>query len=348
MRILAAIFTGIFCLGYSVGAWASDACSNVAVRASADVSVSDGTSFLTEAMYQAADQSAIRHFYPDHGKQVVAVEGPLAWTETPSGYAGGSDFHKAFALGHQYHAILLYPETVLTGLRDSPAVEFQGESRAATSGDYPYGGTVHIVRGPSDLQAAGFVFDFGPESRIEVALSDWRAMGDVDLPFRAIIDDGQRTFDYRYTSIDIEPASPLWLYETLPVPDLDAVAIHRLHRTLMAAHCLSDAAMIGDRSTPTVISASRGELLVTSNADLRNRFASLFANLDYRVYEDLVEPVVEVSVSGDLGWVAVNVRAAGVVRASGVAFDNQWAWIMTAKKTDGVWLHTGNASNVLP
>lgn len=348
MRVLAAISVSLACLGTVAEVRASDACMDVAVRAAADVSVSDGTSFRTEALFLAADHSAIRHVYPDRGEQVVAVEGPLAWAKTPGGYADGAHFHKTFALGHQYHAILLHPEAVLTNLHESPAVGFQGESHAATTGDYPYGGTVHIVQKQSGERAAGFVFDFGPDSRIEVAFTDWRTEGGVELPFRAVIDDGRLTFDYRYTSIDTEPASPLWFFDALPVQELDAVAIHRLHRKMMAAHCLGDAAMIADLSAPTVISASRGELHQVSNADLRDRFGSLFASLDYRAYEDLAEPVIEVSESGDLGWIAVNVRAAGVARESGVAFDNQWAWIMTVKKIDGAWRHTGNASNVLP
>ena len=59
MRILAAIFTGIFCLGYSVGAWASDACSNVAVRASADVSVSDKPKILRDCIRVRETVSAV-------------------------------------------------------------------------------------------------------------------------------------------------------------------------------------------------------------------------------------------------------------------------------------------------
>ena len=79
---------------------------------------------------------------------------------------------------------------------------------------------------------------------------------------------------------------------------------------------------------------------------MSERFTAVFDRLDYREYHDLRLPVVEVSESGDLGWIAVEVRAIGTDRESGDAFDNQWAWLMAVRKIDGRWLHAGNASNV--
>jgi len=109
---------------------------------------------------------------------------------------------------------------------------------------------------------------------------------------------------------------------------------------------MGDADLMAELSAPTVIGANRGELHETTNDDLRTRFGSLFEMLNYQVYDDLADPVIEVAESGDVGWIAVNVRAAGVVRETGASFDNEWSWIMTMRKIDGVWLHSGNASSV--
>ncbi|MEQ8936189.1 MAG: hypothetical protein RIE56_10405, partial [Amphiplicatus sp.] len=74
----------------------------------------------------------------------------------------------------------------------------------------------------------------------------------------------------------------------------------------------------------------------------------LFQRLDYRSYEDLTEPMIEISPSGDMGWVGVKVRAGGVINEKGEPFTSDWAWIMLARKIDGEWLNAGNASNQKP
>jgi hypothetical protein len=345
-RMMTRFVVAVFWLATALPSTASDACSTTAIRAAAQVSVSDGSSFDIETLYYTPDHSSIRHRYPDRPDRSTVVEGPSAWIMSGAETAAGSEFHKLFVLGHQYHAFLTDFGSILDNVRETEAIEFEGSEHSATTGDYPYGGVVHTIHGESAERPPGLVFDFGETGRIEVALSDWRRVGERDLPFRAIIDDGDRVFDYRYTSIDLEPQSPLWFYEALPAPAIDAVQIHRLHRKLLVAHCLGDAALMAELTAPAVFSANRGQLQSASNEELFERFSSLFEQLDYREYHDLIEPVIEVSESGDLGWIAVQVRAVGEMQESGQAFDNQWAWLMAVKKFDVGWLHAGNASNL--
>jgi ketosteroid isomerase-like protein len=321
---------------------ASDACATTAIIAAADVSVSDGTSFRVESLFHTHDHSSIRHIRDD-GDQVIAVEGPLAWYRVGDEERPGADFHQVFALGHQYHAFLLHFAEIVGGVVEQSEIEFQDETRPAWSGNYPFGGKVHLVE--RSKKPEGLVFDFGETGYIEVALSDWRTVGETRVPFNASVDDGQRVFEYRYTDVTIEERSPTWFYDELPAPGIDEVQVHRLHRMLLAAHCLGDADMIADLSAPVVTSANSGSLQQTAIDELRERFTTLFENLDYSSYVDVARPVVEVSAEGDLGWVAVNVRAAGTQKSSGKAFDDLWAWIMTVRKIDGVWLHAGNASS---
>lgn len=345
-RTSALTVAAVIGLAATPGVFASDACSTTAIRAAAQVAVSDGSSFDIEALYHSADHSSIRHFYPDRPDQVVAVEGPVAWTMAGSETQAGSDFHKLFALGHQYHAFLTDFDEILDNVRESEQIEFENSRHTAKSGDYPYGGIVHSIHGESAERPLGLVFDFGDTGRIQVALSDWRPVGELHLPFLAIIDDGNRVFDYRYTSIDTEMQSPFWFYAALPGPAIDEVEIHRLHRKLLAAHCLGDAGLMAELTAPSVFSANRGRLQTASNEELLDRFSSLFERLDYREYHDIVEPVIAVSGSGDLGWIAVEVRAVGEMQESGEVFDNQWAWLMAVINVDGQWLHAGNASSV--
>jgi hypothetical protein len=326
---------------------ASDACSGRAIVTAADVSVSDGTGFRTESFYRSKDSAAIRHIdqHNDNGDRIVAVEGPLGWARDGERAQLGSDFYKLFALGHQYHALLLEFDAIAGNIRNSAQVEFDGELREATSGDYPYGGTVHLIRGEEESRPAGMRFEFPEDTVIQTWFLDWRAHGNTLLPYHVRIDDGERTFDYHYTSIDISSESPLWFFESVPAPPLDEVEVYRLHRKLLAAHCIGDASMMARLSAPVIINANRGSVSEISNAAVEARFTSLFQSLDYTEYHDLSAPVIEVSDSSDIGWIAVNTRAIGKAQDSDKTFDDQWAWIMTVRKIDGRWLHAANASN---
>jgi hypothetical protein len=105
--------------------------------------------------------------------------------------------------------------------------------------------------------------------------------------------------------------------------------------------------MIAALTAPEIIVSSRGELHRSTQEETREVFTRTFERLEYREYHDLVDPVIEISQAGDLAWIAVSVRAVAVEIGSGTEFDDQWSWIMLARKIDGAWLHAGNASNRL-
>lgn len=325
--------------------WSSDACSTRAIVAAADVEVSDGSSFRIESFFHSRDASAIRHIREN--EQLIVVEGPQSWVQLDNEPELGTDFHKVFALGHQFHAFLLHFDETVTDVRHSDEVQFGNEVRQATSGDYPFGGVVHLIEGDSDAHPAGLLFEFPESEAISVSFSDWRDNDGSDLPYRVQIDDGERTFDYRYSEVDITSRSPLWFFDVVESPAIDQVGIYRLHRKMLAAHCLGDAELMSALSASDMVVAGRGELQRFTREALRERFTGAFQRFDYSEYHDLVTPVIEVSAASDLGWIAVNVRAIGSDRNTGNSFDDQWAWVMMVEKVDDVWVHTGNASNIL-
>jgi hypothetical protein len=202
---------------------------------------------------------------------------------------------------------------------------------------------VHLVQDKDASRPAGLRFDFPDDNVIVAAFLDWREVDGGMLPYHVRVDDGERTFEYRYTSIGIAPRLPSWFFDAVPAPSIDELQIYRLHRKLLTAHCTGDAGMIAALSAPSVYSVNGGRLDTATNAELETRFSSLFDVLEYSEYHDLSAPVIEVS--GEVGWIAVNTRARGTEKNSGRTFDDQWAWIMTARKVDGHWLHTANASN---
>ncbi|MEL7449139.1 MAG: hypothetical protein AAFN78_08015 [Pseudomonadota bacterium] len=332
----------IFALALPVPpALAADACSNLAIMTEASVTVSDGSTFRTKSFFRSKEAAAIRHL--DDRDRTVAVEGPVGWASDGEKSQAGSEFYKTFALGHQYHALMLHFDSIAANVRHDSQVEFAGENRPATSGDYPYGGTVHLVRGQDAARPAGIRFDFPEDTLIFATFRDWREQDHRPLPFHIQIDDGERTFDYRYTNVSLSDASPLWFFDAVPAPPLDELQIYRLHRKLLAAHCIGDAGLMAELSAPSVYSVNRGRVDMATKAELKTRFSSVFDALDYTQYHDLSAPVIEVS--GDVGWIAANTRAIGEEKSSERTFDDTWAWIMTVRKVDGRWLHAANASN---
>ena len=339
----------IVALATGVDARATDACSSTAIVTAADVAVSDGTAFSTRSYFHSSDFDAIRHI--DDTDRIVAVEGPFGWAQSGDSFKTGEGFYKRFALGHQYHALLLHFDEIVDSVQPARDINIGGKPRDGKSGPFPYGGVLHLLDGDSNGRPAGLVLEIPDSTPITATFLDWHKVGDIDLPKRVQVDDGQRIFDYSYTEIDVEPRSPTWFFEAVAAPADNAVQILRLHRKLLAAHCLGDADMMAALSAPTIVTASRGEIAEYDNAAMRDRFAKLFERLDYREYHDVKPVVVDVSSAGDVGWIAVATRAVGTERNSGPGagtgngFSAEWAWIMGVRKLDGTWRHVANASN---
>lgn len=340
IRTLATVVISVF---LSVSAWASNVCSGRSISSAADVTVSDGTQFRTESYFQSADTAAIRHI--DDADQIVAVEGPLAWTSRDGRAKLGPDFYKIFALGHQYHALLLHFDTIANDVRSNAAIEFAGGTHRGKSGGYPYGGAMHLVDGEDSQRPSALVFEFPETPAIVAAFSDWRKSGSVELPYRIQIDDGENVFEYHYTDIAVDSKSPLWFFETVAVPPIDEIEIYRLYRTFLAAHCLGNPDLIAKLAAADFISASRGELRRFSNNDLSELFEGIFERFDYVELYEAVEPVIDISQSSDLGTISASERAIGKDAQTGSPFEFQTARIMKVRKIDGVWKLAAHASN---
>jgi ketosteroid isomerase-like protein len=310
----------------------------------ADVTASDGKSYAAVTHFQSADTSAVAMI--DESTRTFAVEGPLGWAADGDRSSLGSNHFKVFALGHQYHAMLLYFDDIVIEPYPSDSIPYGGESRTGVSGAYPYGGTVHLVYGLDEFRPAGIVLELPDAEPITATFSDWREIEEQLLPYSVDIDDGERRFEYRYTDIDLGPASAGWFQAAVEAPGEDKLQLYRLHRRLLVAHCEGDAELMARLSTPEIVVANAGELMTITNAEMLEQFQGVFAQLDYVAYTDLAAPVIEAAESGDVAWIAVSTRAEGEVVSNGQRFDNQWAWVMMARKVDGKWLHAGSASNV--
>jgi len=316
-----------------------------AMHTQANVSVSDGSRFETETFFHTANEAAIRQRRDD--ETTIAVEGPFAWESTAGTAAMAGGAARSFVLGHQFHALFLYFAAIVGKVRPTDGIRFGTGSWPALSGELPGGGTIHLVGSDVDNHPAGLRLEFPDVAPIEAAFGDWRDTSNIDLPWHVRIDDGRRVFDYAYSEVDVADRNPLWFQDMVTAPDLDAVRIYRLHRRLLAAHCLGDAALIADLTAPEAVIVSRGRLTHTSPQGMLDSFTRTFQRFDYTSYSDLVDPIVDVSGDGSIGWIAVQVSASGTDRTNGEAFDDQWAWTLLVRKSRGTWQQAGNASSHL-
>ena len=137
---------------------------------------------------------------------------------------------------------------------------------------------------------------------------------------------------------------------TTPAPEARAKLL-ALHEEVMQAHRESNADLLLRAEAPDSISANRGEITQPTLDARRARFEQYLGATRFAEYIDLVPPVVRVSQDGSLGWVIVQVRAAGVQTTQDggsqpLAFES--AWIELYERRGDSWYRVGNVSNFKP
>lgn len=322
---------------------ADDACSPDAIHTLADVSVSDGLTYQVEGLFKSRHRAAAR-FIREEGSLHV-VEGPNTWVQTANGEELAGDFQRDYALGHQFHAFFLRFNDVVDSVKNVSDIEFAGGKHDGLVGTRDTGGLVYLINGSSPERPAGLRYDVG-DLKIEIAADDWRTIDGTDVPFALSIDDGERIFEYRYQLVDFSDRPLSWFYDEIPVPDLDAVGIERLHRKILIAHCNGDPAAMASLTAPGAVIVNNGSVFTSGPEQTGQVFENTFARRNYSAYVDTRLPEVAVAASGEIGWAAVQVNAQGKTQADGQTFDEHWAWVMMARKIDGHWMMAGNASNI--
>jgi hypothetical protein len=124
-----------------------------------------------------------------------------------------------------------------------------------------------------------------------------------------------------------------------------------LHEEVMQAHRESNAELLLRSEAPDSISANRGQITQPTLDARRARFQQYLGATRFAEYVDLVPPVVRVSNDGSLGWVIVQVRAAGVQTTqdgSSQPLSFESAWIELYERRGDSWYRVGNVSNFKP
>lgn len=124
-----------------------------------------------------------------------------------------------------------------------------------------------------------------------------------------------------------------------------------MHQEIIKAHLEANAQSWLDMESDEYISANRGVIRYLSKEERRVGREPYLAATTFSEYRDVIEPIVNISEDGTLGWVIVQVRASGVQKTQAgaelpVAFES--AWVELYEKRNGRWLCVGNVSNIKP
>jgi hypothetical protein len=177
-----------------------------AIATRADVRVDDGRTYVIESYYAAIDDAAVRQTRPNGEINISAINGDHAWTSGSD--QDGGDMLRTVVLGHQFHALLLHFDGILSNVREQEVV-YNGRTHRARDGAWPFGeGAARLLI--ADERPVGMVFNFAGVPEITVMLDDWRVANGTSLPHHLTIDDGTRSFDYSYTEIAPAAQRPAW------------------------------------------------------------------------------------------------------------------------------------------
>ncbi|HKJ17112.1 MAG TPA: hypothetical protein VJ984_07180 [Xanthomonadales bacterium] len=215
---------------------AAGPCPGMVITSRAEVSVSDGTSYQVETYYRSVEESVVSFKGPNASD--IVSEGPYAWYRQgeKTGLAGETE--KRFAIGHQYHAMLVAFDDIMVNVQPDPDITFRNESHSGHTGDYPFGGKISLIEGNQSRQPKGFLMLLPDETPIEVVLDDWRAneYGN-SLPYQLTIFHGDRVFTYRYEQVDFDEGDAASFHQQFPAPGIGEITEFRAKQIALAIQC---------------------------------------------------------------------------------------------------------------
>ena len=125
----------------------------------------------------------------------------------------------------------------------------------------------------------------------------------------------------------------------------------RLHRAAREAHFKTDAQMLLENAPEEFITVSGGKINRVKRADVLKQFEGYFSGAKYFEWDDVEEPIVNVSKDGSMAWMITRTRVRRTQRdAAGKEQEQKfvYAGIMTYEKRDGRWVRVANVSTFEP
>ena len=200
---------------------------------------------------------------------------------------------------------------------------------------------------------------------VTITLDDYRRVIGFDLPFSATFVHSAAPADryvYRYTELlpfRIAPGSPAPENNgdraSTPFERLgDFAEIARAHERVMAAHRVSDAALLTADAAGRSTVSGRGRLSEVTRDEQLARLKDYLGAIRFSRYEDTAVPVIAVSHDGTLAWLACEMQAEGHHDPGGknepIAYGFSWIehYARDPDSKDRRWISIGNASSQRP
>lgn len=128
-----------------------------------------------------------------------------------------------------------------------------------------------------------------------------------------------------------------------------AAELRAAHETARRAHLEGNAELMAPGMAAQLLSASNGDLSLSPKDEMIGFFKAYFARVKYLEWSDAAPLVIEVSPDGQMGWMAVKVRARYLERAKPEAGEKAFksSWIATYRRVGCEWKMTGISSAVI-
>ena len=121
------------------------------------------------------------------------------------------------------------------------------------------------------------------------------------------------------------------------------------HETARRAHLEGNVDLMAPRMSDRMLIVSNGDVAARSKDETVSFFKGYFGRVKYLEWSDAEPPQVHVSPDGQMGWMAVKVRARYLDRTKPEAGEKRFksSWIATYQRVGCAWMMTGNASAVV-
>ena len=318
------------------------------ISSQAEVVVSDGLTYQTNTVFHDPQRAIFQRIYKDRSV-TQGVEGKYVWSYDGVEEKEVSQFIENVILGHQFHAQILFFDKLHPSYETPQVTSFNGqECFVITSKNersdfkfyfkqagYPLG--MEIVRKEED----NILFTF----------EDWRSVSGIDLPFSIIIDDGSRTFQYKFKHVKFNSGSITEFRAPVAVLT-DEQKLLRCHRVIMDGHFFGLTAAMKTQQSDTMTILGEGEIYIVPGNQPEAMIDRIMATRDYTVYDDLIRPKIEISEDGTLAWVIAKIYAEGIRNDENGnptgPLKFTCSWIELYEKVDGKWKMKGNVSTFHP
>lgn len=121
------------------------------------------------------------------------------------------------------------------------------------------------------------------------------------------------------------------------------------HEADRRAHLEGDVELMTPGMAGQMVLVSNGNLSVNTKDKTQSFFKGYFRRVKYLEWSDAEPPMINVSPDGQMGWMAVKVRARYLDRSKPEAGEKAFrsSWIATYQRVGCQWKMTGNSSAVV-